>query len=65
MTKLQCPECKSENIEVYSTRQYPDKILRYRKCNSCNKKFKTIETIPSGWSAESAIKKIKKIVDDF
>jgi transcriptional regulator NrdR family protein len=65
MTKLKCPKCKSENTEVYSTRQYPDKIFRYRNCKNCNNKFKTIETIPSGWSAESAIKKIKKIVDDF
>lgn len=32
MAKLQCPKCKSENIKVYSTRQKPESINRYRKC---------------------------------
>jgi transcriptional regulator NrdR family protein len=50
MAKLQCPKCKSENIKVYSTRQKPEAINRYRKCNDCGHKFKTIETIPSSWS---------------
>ena len=65
MTKLQCPKCKSENTNVYSTRQYADRINRHRKCKDCGKTFKTIETIPPGWNAEAAIKEIKKIVDKF
>ena len=65
MAKLQCPYCKGENTSVYSTRQYPDKINRFRKCNDCNQNFKTVETIPSSWSTETAIKKIKNIVDKF
>jgi transcriptional regulator NrdR family protein len=65
MAKLQCPKCKRENIEVYSTGQYADKINRYRRCKDCNFAFKKVKIIPSGWSAESAIKKIKKIADKF
>jgi transcriptional regulator NrdR family protein len=65
MSKLQCPYCKLENTSVYSTRQYQDKINRFRKCNDCKKTFKTVEKIPSHLSAESAIKKIKDIVDKF
>jgi transcriptional regulator NrdR family protein len=65
MSKLQCPYCKGENTSVYSTRQYEDKIKRYRKCNDCNQRFTTVEKVPSHLSAESAIKKIKNIVDKF
>ena len=65
MAKLQCPECKSEDVRIYSMRSYPDKINRYRECNKCKHRFKTVEQIKSGWDYEAAINKIKKIVDKF
>jgi len=65
MAKLQCPKCKSEDIKIYSMRQYEDHIDRYRECNKCKNRFKTTEKIKSGWDYETAIKQIKKIVDKF
>jgi transcriptional regulator NrdR family protein len=65
MAKLKCPNCKGVNHNVYSTRQYSDRINRYRECKDCKKRFTTIERVQSAWSYENAIKQIKKIVDRF
>lgn len=65
MAKLQCPECKSENTTVYSTRQRADRVTRYRRCLDCNHTFSTIEQIPSKWSHAATIKQIQKLVEKF
>ena len=65
MVKLNCPNCSSENTSVYKTRQYSDKIIRYRKCNDCNHRFHTEERLLSGWSSDNAIKQIHEIVEIF
>ena len=44
MSKLQCPECNSDDTKVYRTVSKPDSIIRYHKCNICDHKFKSVQT---------------------
>ena len=39
-TRLRCPECKSTNVPVYSSRDLP---IRHHKCSDCGHTFKSIE----------------------
>ena len=43
MVKLQCPNCKSENVKINTTRQRVDRIIRYRLCKDCGYRFRTKE----------------------
>ena len=42
MSKLECPECKSDDTKVYKKVSKSDRITRYHKCNKCNHKFKSV-----------------------
>ena len=57
MSRFQCPKCGSTNQICYSTRTYPDKIIRYRKCKDCNERFKTYEKLPTAFKPEFILKK--------
>ena len=41
---MKCPKCeRNDAMEIYNTRKFDNKVVRYRKCVSCGYKSKSTE----------------------